>query len=173
MPLTRGTKRRAAAYTPLLIEVEDYGLLLNSIPATLKPSFPHYKQFMKLTIHLKDYENKFLFASTDMDEIWKSHILHTKQYRQFCLAVSPSFIDRDPSCGRGADDAWSILLKIAATKKAYSELFGELCPWDYSQYISDEITIKVRFLHSNGESYDYELQIGRKDWLGEMMGTVK
>lgn len=44
----------------------------------------------------KKYPHNTLPPSRDIDEVWHAHILHTKEYRQFCASFFGGYLDHDP-----------------------------------------------------------------------------
>ena len=53
-----------------------------------------YRNFLYL---VAKYPNMLLPPSQEMDEVWHAHILHTRDYRNFCQNTFGRYIDHDPS----------------------------------------------------------------------------
>lgn len=59
-----------------------------------------------------------------VDEFWHAHILHTEDYRAFCLALNGSFIDHRPNTGK--EDPKEAGRAYRAFRKAYRAEFGPI-----------------------------------------------
>ena len=91
-----------------------------------------YHQFIALKATMQDFDATKLSPPSSIDEVWHAHILHTKNYREYCLAICGNFIDHNPE--GAAMDAKSVIARkkrIAATLAAYEDTFGEPCDWYY------------------------------------------
>jgi ubiquitin len=91
-----------------------------------------YHQFITLKATMQDFDATQLSPPSSIDEVWHTHILYTKNYREYCLKVCGNFIDHNPE--GAAMDSKSVMARkkrIAATIAAYEDAFGKPCDWDY------------------------------------------
>ena len=59
-----------------------------------KTAIALYRNFLYL---LLKYPDKLILPSQEIDEVWHAHILHTREYREFCDLVFGRYIDHSPS----------------------------------------------------------------------------
>jgi hypothetical protein len=88
-----------------------------------------YKRYISLCL---SYPDEKLTPSRDVDEVWHTHILFTKNYRRFCQAVNGAYLDHSPHLE--ADKKNPELKKLPQrTMELYERHFGKadsrIWPW--------------------------------------------
>ncbi len=84
-----------------------------------------YRNFLLLK---KKYGSQYeLPPSYDMDEVWHAHILHTKDYTEFCDLVFGEFLHHHPHEGDGGSARVAELADLFEnqTQRLYQLEFGE------------------------------------------------
>ncbi|GMI45448.1 hypothetical protein TrCOL_g13579 [Triparma columacea] len=120
-------KKDDESYTPL------YGWKLPPKIGQLGyDSVRDYHQFIALKATMQDFDATQLSPPSSIDEVWHAHILYTKNYREYCLAICGNFIDHNPEgAAMDAKSVYARKIRIAATIAAYEDTFEEPCDWDY------------------------------------------
>lgn len=82
-----------------------------------------YRNFLYLQ---KKYGDEFdLPPSTDIDEVWHAHILHTKDYMNFCHEVYGEYLHHQPGSEKDPDSEKFHHLFEAHTQHLYHQEFGD------------------------------------------------
>jgi hypothetical protein len=84
-----------------------------------------YRNFLYLK---KKYDGKYVLPpSYDMDEVWHAHILHTKDYCDFCDQVYGGYLHHHPHHGKDnsiTDEELEAMFE-AQTQRLYFQEFGQ------------------------------------------------
>ena len=102
-----------------LIQIEHWS------PSDAKEVIAQYRNYLYLRKKYPEYD---LPPSTDIDEAWHAHVLHTQDYREFCKQVFSNepnqFLDHHPYLAKeGSMEKLSTLFKT--TQTLYHQEFGE------------------------------------------------
>lgn len=95
-----------------------------------------YKKFLKLTL---TYE---VAPSYEIDQVWHTHILYTRDYRITCKNLGMDYIDHNPVVKGG----WVKADPYPNTKKVYEKVYGKEPPkdiwtdWKKSHYSYIDLT---------------------------------
>lgn len=83
-----------------------------------------YRNYLWL---LKKYgSDHHLPPSKDIDEVWHSHILHTRQYQQDCHTIFGSYLHHEPEYFQtNTIDAKQHAERFAKTQELYKQEFGD------------------------------------------------
>jgi hypothetical protein len=84
-----------------------------------------YKNFLFLK---RKYGDQFeLPPSSDIDDVWHAHILHTEDYQDFCMKVFGRFLHHQPHHGENNTISQQQLEHLfeTQTQRLYHEEFGE------------------------------------------------
>jgi hypothetical protein len=86
------------------------------------------QQYRNYLLLKKKYGQQYeLPPSTDIDEVWHAHILHTEDYKEFCIKVFGDYLHHHPHHGK---DATLTIEQVNAifeeqTQRLYKKEFGE------------------------------------------------
>lgn len=87
------------------------------------------RQYRNYLFLRKKYPNEKLPPSYEIDEAWHAHILHTKEYRDFCKKVfydrEDKYLDHWPHIAN-ADSGLALKQAYETTKKLYRKEFNEV-----------------------------------------------
>lgn len=90
-------------------------------PVDAEATVRKYKNFLILKII---YPQLSCVPTSEIDEIWHEHILHTKNYMRDCEQIFGHFLHHNPS--DGSDDDKELLAALYnKTKQLYEEHFQE------------------------------------------------
>ncbi len=85
------------------------------------------KQYRNYLFLRKKYPKWLLPPSKDIDEAWHAHILHTRDYRDFCRLIfsdtEEQFLDHNPAVDEQNSEDYDKLFE--QTQQLYKEEFGE------------------------------------------------
>lgn len=114
-------KIRAYDYSKVidrLIKIEHWK------PKHAKAAVAYYKNFLCLK---KKYGDQFqLPPSYEVDEAWHAHILHTKDYHEFCQDIFGGYLHHHPHIAEEAQHDKSYLDKLfQKTQELHLQEFGE------------------------------------------------
>lgn len=99
---------------------EDLGLA----PAYLDRLEVEYKRFVELKLRFPDLDFP---VSTPVDPLWHAHMLHTRDYISFSMAVRGNYLHHVPAMDAAAK-ARLFPTYMARTITKYREVFGEPDP---------------------------------------------
>jgi hypothetical protein len=108
-----------SAVTTRLIEVEKWS------KREAEMATQQYRNYLFLRRKYPEYQ---LPPSRDIDEVWHIHVLHTKQYREFCQVVFSNevhaYLDHHPQVATETDKL-DIKALFEQTQALYYQEFGE------------------------------------------------
>lgn len=147
-----------------LIQSYNFDFIVNSLRASKKDwslsaineAVQQYKNFLLLKWK---YGNSYeLPPSVDIDEVWHTHILHTKHYAEFCEKVFGTFLHHTPSLERNE----MVMTKMQQlfeqqTQKLYEKEFGESI-YSVKQNFLQRLLSRVSFL---GKTKNEKREISR------------
>lgn len=97
-----------------------------------KLAITEYKKFIALQVLTKEYQSMF---SAFVDSVWHNHILFTKDYTEFCLAVFGHYLHHEPNDNEKATNSAS---SFDTFTKNYEKHFGSL-PKIWTAKTNDEL----------------------------------
>lgn len=80
-----------------------------------------YRNYLYLRLK---YREAILPPSKEIDEAWHAHILHTKQYREFCDELFNEYLDHAPQSPDDIADRSSTEIYFEQTQMLYKKEFG-------------------------------------------------
>lgn len=112
---------------------------LTNTKLRLKKEYPHDDQFIDgaineyyrfLVLHLI-FPNEKIIAGLIVDKVWHDHILHTKEYTEFCTEIFGYYLHHTPIdlSNKGIEHIQSKHLEL--TQQRYKTLFGHNPPSKY------------------------------------------
>lgn len=79
--------------------------LITTYKWTKKQALTACAQYKNYLFLLKKYRHQYLLPpSTDIDEVWHNHILHTKEYIEFCNHAFGEYLHHSPGHGESAKE---------------------------------------------------------------------
>lgn len=116
---------------------------------TEKEATEAIKQYRNYLFLRKKYSRYNLPPSKDIDEVWHAHVLHTKEYRQFCKQVfyneEDQFLDHHPHIAKeGTMEKLNSLFE--KTQDLYHKEFGEYIYLIVGRSFIQKVLDKIRDL---------------------------
>jgi hypothetical protein len=96
-------------------------------PKQAKAAIQQYRNYLFLKVKYRsEYEEHELPPSFEIDEVWHAHILHTKDYVEFCNRVFNEYLHHSPHHGQDKGISLTQLSNLfQETQRVYSNEFGE------------------------------------------------
>lgn len=137
------------------IQLHDFNSVIESLRYSLhwsdheiNAALQQYKNF--LFLKWKYGSHYQLPPSVDIDEVWHAHILHTKDYDQFCKHIFGTFLHHHPSEERDKHARHQMqILFDQQTQTLYQKEFGEFI-YSVRQHFLQKFLHRVSFFLNKG-----------------------
>lgn len=89
-------------------------------PERLNNAETEYRRMLAMKA---SYPDVALVPSEDVDEVWHTHILHTRQYAGDCQLLFGHFLHHEPNDGT-PDTLMAMAAAVASTRALYAQVYG-------------------------------------------------